>query len=87
MASALGPHRAVLLRGHGCVVVGSTLPELVVSTYSLDQNCRVQWLTESVAPARPLSEAEAVAMLREVGARRAGEDWAQELREGGWWGE
>lgn len=89
MAQALGPHRAILLRGHGCVVVGSTLPELVVSTYSLDRNCRVQWATEAVAPARPLSEAEARAMLRvrlgEIGIRRAWENWVQELREAGWW--
>ncbi len=89
MATTLGQHRAILLRGHGCVVVGSTLPELVVSTYSLDQNCRVQWLTESVAPATPLIEAEARAMLRvrlgEIGIRRAWENWLQELREAGWW--
>jgi HCOMODA/2-hydroxy-3-carboxy-muconic semialdehyde decarboxylase len=89
MAAALGQHRAILLRGHGCVVVGSTLPELVVSTYSLDQNCRVQWLTESVAPATLLTEAEARAMLRvrlgEIGIRRAWENWVQELREAGWW--
>lgn len=88
MAAVLGVHRAVLLRGHGCVVVGSTLPELVVSTYSLDQNCRVQWLTEAVAPAKPLSEVEARAMLRvrlgEIGIRRAWENWVQELREAGW---
>lgn len=88
MAMCLGPYRAVLLRGHGCVVVGSTLPELVVSTYSLDQNCRVQWLTEGVAPARPLSEEEAKAMLPvrlgEIGIRRAWENWVQELREAGW---
>lgn len=89
MAQTLGRHRAVLLRGHGCVVVGSTLPELVVSTYSLDRNCRVQWATEAVAPPRPLSEVEARAMLRvrlgEVGIRRAWENWVQELREAGWW--
>ncbi len=88
MAACLGSRRAVLLRGHGCVVVGSTLPELVVSTYSLNQNCRVQWLAEAVAPAKPLREEEARAMLRvrlgEIGIRRAWENWVQELQEAGW---
>ncbi len=90
LARALGNYRAVLLRGHGCVVVGSTLPELVVSTYSLDTNCRIQWLTEAVAPAKPLTEAEARAMLPvrlgEIGIRRAWENWVRELEEAGWLG-
>ncbi len=88
LARALGTSRTILLRGHGCVVVGSTLPELVVSTYSLDTNCRIQWLTEAVAPAKPLTEAEARAMLPvrlgEIGIRRAWENWVEEAKASGW---
>jgi 3-hydroxy-2-methylpyridine-4,5-dicarboxylate 4-decarboxylase len=88
LAEFLGSHRAVLLRGHGCVVVGSSLPELTLSTFSLDVNCQVQWATEAVAPAKPLSEAEARLLTRirlgEIGISRAWENWVEEIRDAGW---
>ena len=68
--------------------VGSTLPELVVSTYSLDEDCKVQWVTEVVVgPVRPLSAEEAKAMCvrrGEIGIRSAWENWVWEAEEAGW---
>lgn len=88
LANFLGSHRAALLRGHGCVVVGSSLPELALSTFSLDVNCQAQWATEAVAPAKPLSEAEARLLSRirlgEIGISRVWDNWVEEVREAGW---
>ncbi|TMH51368.1 MAG: class II aldolase/adducin family protein [Betaproteobacteria bacterium] len=42
LASALGDHPAVLMRGHGAVVVGPTLPLVVGRSVYLEINARVQ---------------------------------------------
>lgn len=40
MASALGEHRAVLLRGHGVVVVGEDVPSCVTASLYLEESAR-----------------------------------------------
>lgn len=42
LASSLGSRRAVLLKNHGCVVVGKSLAGAVLAAIHLDQNARIQ---------------------------------------------
>jgi ribulose-5-phosphate 4-epimerase/fuculose-1-phosphate aldolase len=42
LAKVLGDHPAALLRGHGAVVVGGTVKEVVGRAYYLDSNARLQ---------------------------------------------
>lgn len=42
LAQALGKNGAVLMRGHGVVVVGPSLPALVLRAVSLDTNAQIQ---------------------------------------------
>lgn len=42
MAQALGPRAAVILRNHGCLVVGPDMPTTVLRTLALEEACEVQ---------------------------------------------
>ena len=42
MAEALGPRAAVILRNHGCLVVGADMPTTVLRTLALEEACEVQ---------------------------------------------
>lgn len=42
MAQALGPRAAVILRNHGCLVVGADMPTTVLRTLALEEACEVQ---------------------------------------------
>ena len=42
LAASLGSRRAAILKNHGCVVVGKSVPEAVLAAISLDKNARVQ---------------------------------------------
>jgi ribulose-5-phosphate 4-epimerase/fuculose-1-phosphate aldolase len=63
IARLLGPAKAVLLRGHGAVVVGKTIPEVCVLALYLEESARLQ--TEAMKLGKPKSlsaeEAERVA--------------------------
>lgn len=41
VADTLGDDRAVMLRGHGAIVVGETLDEAVVASVKLEYNCKL----------------------------------------------
>jgi HCOMODA/2-hydroxy-3-carboxy-muconic semialdehyde decarboxylase len=41
LAAALGPHKAVLLRGHGAVVVGADMPQAVMVAIYMAENAAV----------------------------------------------
>jgi ribulose-5-phosphate 4-epimerase/fuculose-1-phosphate aldolase len=43
LARGLGPHNAALLRGHGCIVVGSNLKEAVLNAIYLKINASLQF--------------------------------------------
>jgi HCOMODA/2-hydroxy-3-carboxy-muconic semialdehyde decarboxylase len=45
IAQHLGQYRVHLLRGHGCNIVGETIPHLVASALYLRDNATVQWQT------------------------------------------
>jgi len=41
LADALGDHEAVVLRGHGVVVVGDSVPEVVVKSLKMEYNAEL----------------------------------------------
>jgi len=61
VAKALGPHRAVLLKNHGIVVVGATVAETVVGAIMLENAAQVQLIAEAageIAPEFPRADIE-----------------------------
>ncbi|MCL6563329.1 MAG: class II aldolase/adducin family protein [Firmicutes bacterium] len=44
VASALGAHNAILLRNHGLVTCGTSIPEAVMTAVFLEKACRVQMM-------------------------------------------
>lgn len=46
VAKALGLHRAVLLKNHGVVVTGRSVPEVVISAVMLEDAAKVQMMVE-----------------------------------------
>ena len=69
----LGPHNAMILRNHGLLVCGPTIPEAFNSNYMLDQACKIQVDamnsgTELVIP--PESIVTHTARMFEPGVRR-----------------
>lgn len=49
LADVLGPHPAALMRGHGAVVVGTSLPEAVIRSVYLEQSAKLQMQTMQIA--------------------------------------
>jgi ribulose-5-phosphate 4-epimerase/fuculose-1-phosphate aldolase len=43
LARTLGPERVALMRGHGALVAGATLKEVVLCSVYLEHNARLQW--------------------------------------------
>ena len=39
---SLGPHKALILRNHGLLAVGKTVPECFLRLYRLERACQVQ---------------------------------------------
>jgi ribulose-5-phosphate 4-epimerase/fuculose-1-phosphate aldolase len=58
LAAALGDGGMVLLRGHGCVVVGRTPPEVVARCIAMDRNARVQEIAHRLGDYTPLHPGE-----------------------------
>jgi L-fuculose-phosphate aldolase len=61
VAKALGPHRAVLLKNHGVVVVGASVAETVIGAIMLENAAQVQMIAEAagdVAPEFPRADVE-----------------------------
>lgn len=56
MAEALGGRRAIMLEGHGAVIVGVDVPDAVVSAYYLEQAAKMQVWAASVGKARMLPQ-------------------------------
>jgi ribulose-5-phosphate 4-epimerase/fuculose-1-phosphate aldolase len=42
IVKSLGPHKAMILRNHGLLVVGKTVPECFLRLYRLERACQVQ---------------------------------------------
>ncbi len=58
LARALGPHKVALMRGHGSVVAGRDLRDVVFTAFYMEQNARLQLQAAALGPVRYLSPAE-----------------------------
>jgi HCOMODA/2-hydroxy-3-carboxy-muconic semialdehyde decarboxylase len=58
LARTLGGHTAALMRGHGCVVVGSDIRVAVVSAIYMQVNARLQMNAMQLGEVRYLSDEE-----------------------------
>lgn len=58
LAAALGDRTVALMRGHGCVVVGARIADVVFTAYELEQNARAQLQALSLGEVTYLSAAE-----------------------------
>jgi ribulose-5-phosphate 4-epimerase/fuculose-1-phosphate aldolase len=54
VAEAIGESAALLLRGHGVVVVGESLTDACVSAFSLEKNCQVLMMAAQLGTPVPL---------------------------------
>ena len=79
LARTLGPRRVALMRGHGSVVAGRSLQEVVMTCVYMEVNARLQLQAEVLGKVRYLSAEEArlydETMLSSVVAERVWSAW------------
>ena len=80
LAATLGTNRAALMRGHGCVVVGSTLKEAIMRSVYLQTNARLLLASLPLGEVKYLSSSEIELMTQSLSRpssiARAWEYWA-----------
>jgi HCOMODA/2-hydroxy-3-carboxy-muconic semialdehyde decarboxylase len=64
LAAALGPRPVILMRGHGCVVAGLSLREVIFNSIYLQLNAELQMKASALGDVTFLSEGEVAAILR-----------------------
>ncbi len=64
VAAALGPHHALLMRGHGVTVAGATLEQATVLAVMLEEAARIQLMADAAGGTVDAFPAEDVARLR-----------------------
>ncbi len=64
LAAALGPRTVILMRGHGCVVAGASLREVVFNSVYLELNAALQMKASALGAITFLSAGEVQAVLR-----------------------
>jgi ribulose-5-phosphate 4-epimerase/fuculose-1-phosphate aldolase len=64
IARLTGPSKAILLRGHGAVVVGKSIPEVCILALYLEESARLQTEAMKLGEPRFLSAAEAERVAR-----------------------
>jgi HCOMODA/2-hydroxy-3-carboxy-muconic semialdehyde decarboxylase len=83
LAKSLGDRNAVLMRGHGCTVVGDTLPEVVYRGVYTDLNARIQLQTIGLGE-DPVyltaGEAHATTMANKGQLSRAWDMWTRKVQ-------
>jgi ribulose-5-phosphate 4-epimerase/fuculose-1-phosphate aldolase len=80
LATALGDRPAILMRGHGAVVAGASLREVVFNAIYLQLNADLQMKASTLGEITFLAEGEIAAVLRTRGAftfERAWEFWCR----------
>ena len=65
LVASLGPHRAMILRNHGLLTVGRTVPEAFLRLYRLERACQVQL---------DAAAAGTLAVIPDAVARKSGRD-------------
>lgn len=79
LVQKLGDNRAALMRGHGCVVIGKSVREVVFSSVYLEINAELQFKASTLGDITFLSDGEVDAILKRRGPytfERAWESWA-----------
>lgn len=81
LAEACGDHAAALMRGHGSVAVGDSLPSVVYRAVFTELNARVQVAAESLGDYTPLTAGEGVTATESISGQiqRAWEIWRSEV--------
>jgi len=80
LARALGPRPVALMRGHGCVVAGGSLREVVFNAVYLQLNAELQQRAMALGPVTFLTDGEVAAILGTRSSftfERAWEYWCQ----------
>lgn len=80
LAAALGTHAVALMRGHGCVVAGRSLREVVFNSVYLELNARLQLKASTLGAITFLTDGEVEASLRTRSSftyERAWEYWCR----------
>ncbi len=80
LVAKLGDNRAALMRGHGCVVIGKSVREVVFSSVYLEVNAELQFKAATLGDIAFLSDGEVEAILKRRGPytfERAWESWAR----------
>jgi ribulose-5-phosphate 4-epimerase/fuculose-1-phosphate aldolase len=80
LAAALGHRPVILMRGHGCVVAGASLREVVFNSIYLQLNADLQMKASALGDITFLSDGEIAAVLRTRGSftfERAWEYWCR----------
>jgi HCOMODA/2-hydroxy-3-carboxy-muconic semialdehyde decarboxylase len=80
LAAALGGRPVALMRGHGCVVAGASLREVVFNAVYLELNAGLQLRAAALGPITFLSDGEVRAVLATRSSftfERAWEYWCQ----------
>lgn len=62
LAATIGSHRALLMRGHGGVVVGDSLEQVLHASLALEDNCLKAWQAAALGPVRWFSDEEVKAV-------------------------
>ncbi len=75
IAAALGDRKAVILRNHGLLTVGTSVEEAVWWFITMDRSCRAQLLAEAAGKPILIDEASAQLTFTQVGSPIAG--WFQ----------
>jgi L-fuculose-phosphate aldolase len=76
VAAELGPHRAVVLKNHGILTVGQTVPWAVYTAAMLERAAELQALAQGFGTPEPIPDPTARAMQRAQHAERhAAEYW------------
>ncbi len=65
VATALGDKRAVLMRGHGVLVTGKTLPWVVYTALTLERVLQIQSIARTFGELKPMSEEMAGAVYQD----------------------
>jgi HCOMODA/2-hydroxy-3-carboxy-muconic semialdehyde decarboxylase len=83
LAAALADRPVILMRGHGCVVAGASLREVVFNAIYLQLNADLQMKASALGEVTFLSDGEIAAVLRTRGSftfERAWELWCRRAR-------